>query len=279
VTTKTKLQIANGHYLDFDQTARLMHTVATAESGVRITMAYLEEETGLPLRQVRNHISIARAMGLFQEKSPVLSRFGEFVLQHDPFFENRGTLECVHYFGAGHAKNLVWFEMFDTLLANRHPMDYTAWLAFFRRKLAGRYSEKSLRDHLPKEVRFLIEAYTENRLNRLELLDYDEKKRLCRRRYLQPTPLVFCGLLYHFAGRQRNNLIQVRDLLQQPGSPVRIFFLGEELLNRVVETLHDRGYLRYEGTHDLNQLRLREDLSLDDFLRAHYLGKEPGEEP
>lgn len=273
--TKRKLQVSNGHYLDFDQTARLIHIVANADQDQKVTMSFLEEETGLPFRQVRNRMSVARAMGLFTDKGLQLTPFGNLIALHDPFFENRGSLEYVHYLAAGNFKNIIWYEVFNTLLASGQSTDYQGWLGYFRGHLFGDYSKKTLQDHLPKEVRFIIEAYTENNLKDLELLSRDTQGKLYKRRYLNPSPLVFSAMLYHYAEQQNTDLMQVEDLLQSPGSPAMLFFTGRELFNDTVELLHDKGYVRYEGTHDLNQLRLKEKYTAMDFLSAHYEQQEP----
>jgi hypothetical protein len=275
VKTKRKLQVSNGHYLDFDQTARLIHTVANADQDQKMTMAIFEEETGLPFRQVRNRVSVARAMGLFTDKGLQLTPFGKLIALHDPFFENRGSLEYVHYLAAGNYKNIIWYEVFNTLLASGQSTDYQGWLSYFRNLLFGEYSKKSLKDHLPKEVRFIIEAYTENNLKDLELLCKDAQDKLYKRRYLNPSPLIFSAMLYHYAEQQKADLMQVEDLLQTPGSPAMLFFMGREMFNNTVELLHDKGYLRYEGTHDLNQLRLKENHTANDFLTAYYEKREP----
>jgi hypothetical protein len=39
--------------------------------------------------------------------------------------------------------------------------------------------------------------------------------------------------------------------------------------------LHEKGYLRYEGTHNLDQIRLKPDYQALIFLRAYYQGIEP----
>ena len=272
---KRKLQVSNGHYLGFDQISQLIRAVVAADPERKMTMAFLEEETGLPVRQVRNRLSVARAMGLFAERNLHLTSFGKLIAEHDPFFEKRGSLEYIHYLAAGNYKNLIWFEAFNTLLVSEDPLDYQGWISYFRGGLAGQYSKQSLQDHLPKEVRFVIEAYTENSLKELELLSKDEKQRLHRRRYLNPIPLIFTAILYHYAETLKTDLMQVEDLLHVPGSPPMLFFTGKELLDETVELLHDKGYLHYEGTHDLNQVRLKEDFKADVFLKAYYEGHEP----
>ena len=215
-------------------------------------------------------------MGLLTEKDLFLTSFGKLIVEHDPFFENRGSLEYIHYLAAGNYKNLIWYEIFNALLIYEPPLDYQGWLNYFRGSLVGQYAKQSLREHLRKEVRFVIDAYTENRFKELELLSKDETQRLHKRRYLHPIPLIFTAILYHYAGTLKTDLIQVEDLLQVPGSPPVLFFMGKELLDKTVEFLHDKGYLNYEGTHDLNQLRLKQEFKSETFLKAYYRGHEPG---
>jgi len=275
MSKKRKLQVSNGHYLEFDQLSRLIHTILDTGSEQKVTMSFLEEESGLPFRQVRNRVSIGRAMGVFAEKSLSLTSFGKLVAEYDTFFESKGTLEYIHYLAASEFKNLLWFEVFNTFLTTIDPLNYQGWLQHFRTILADQYSDHSLKDHLGKEVRFLIQAYTGNSFAKLELLYKDADDRLCPRRYLEPTLMTFSAMLYDFSAKQHTNLLQMDDLLESPGSPGRLFFLGREVLSSTVESLHDHGYIRYERTHNLNQIRLREEYSALVFLRAYYQGEEP----
>lgn len=270
-----KLQISNGHYIDFDQIARLIYAITTADQEQKITLSFLEEDIGLPFRQIRNRVSIIRAMGLFEKKTLQLSFFGNLIAKYDPFFEIQGSLEYVHYLAAGDYNNLIWFEVFNTLLPDEQIFDYPHWLDYFRKKLEGHYSEKSLKGHVSKEVRFIIEAYTKSNLKQLELFSKNSQERIYKRRYLDPSPLIFCAILYDYAQKQKTDLLQVKNLLQEKGSPPVLFFMGKKMLHHIIEILHEKCYLRYEGTHDLNQLRLREGYNAESFLTAYYEDREP----
>ena len=45
-----------------------------------------------------------------------------------------------------------------------------------------------------------------------------------------------------------------------------------------IEGLHERGWLRYETTHNLDQIRLKQGLSAFEFLNAYYENREPCED-
>lgn len=47
---------------------------------------------------------------------------------------------------------------------------------------------------------------------------------------------------------------------------------------RQIEELHDRGRLRYETTHNLDQIRLKPGFSALEFLTAHFEDRDPRED-
>jgi hypothetical protein len=271
---KRKLQVSNGHYLSFDQLARLLHTL-NSQGGNRLKMEDLETETGLPIRQVRNRVSMARALGICEEKKLGLTSFGALIAAHDTFLEAKGTLEYMHYSAAGDLRNLIWYEVFNTLLPDESAMDYHGWVNYFRSTLAGQYTDYSLKKHLAQEIRFVIEAYLDGSFQNLDLLNRAADGRLYRRRYLNPEPLMLAAMLYDHAGNQQTQTLQVGEMPQIPGAPPRVLGMDEASFRQQTVKLHEKGYLRYEGTHNLDQIRLKPDYQALNFLQAYYQGTEP----
>jgi len=272
---KRKLQISNGHYLRLDQLARLLHFLNSQRADSSLTMADLETETGLPIRQVRNRISMARALRICEEKTLYLTSFGALTAEHDSFIEAKGTLEYMHYTAAGDLRNLIWYEVFNTLLPDEPAKDYHGWINYFRLALAGQYTEHSLKKHLTQEIRFVIEAYLDGSFQKLDLLNRAADGRLYRRRYLNPEPLVLAAMLYDYAGNQRTHTLQVGEMPQIPGAPPRVLGMDESTFRQQALKLHEKGYLRYEGTHNLDQIRLKPDYQGITFLQAYYQNTEP----
>jgi len=217
-----KLQIAGGNYLDFDQLARMLNSLSTLEKN-NITFSDLEEDTGLPFRQLRNRAAVARAMGIFQERSLKLTAFGKLIAEYDIFFENIGTLEYCHYLAAGRDRNLVWFDVFNELLPDNAPTDYPGWMDFFKSKYKDEYTEHSLSNHFGKEVRFMIEAYVENRFRKLELIIDSSEGKLQRRRYANPQPLMLAAMIYDYVEHNGSGVIQIEELSEAQGSPGAVF--------------------------------------------------------
>lgn len=215
-------------------------------------------------------------MGLIEERFYRLTPVGELIADHDIFLEDSGTLEWCHYVGAGTYKNLVWYDIFNHLLVEKKRA-HKSWIEYFVKELDGKYSKKTLTQQIPKEVRFLLDAYLHRNFSKLELLNQSSDKRLYRRRYTDFAPLVLSAMIYDFCALRESHLSQVGEMAVTPGSPAVVFGLDAASFRQQIEGLHDRGWLRYETTHNLDQIRLKPGFSALEFLTAYFEDREPRE--
>ena len=272
---KRKFQISRSHLFEFNHFSRVLSLLLENRSSKRISRDLLIENSGLPDGQVASLISIGAAIGLIQTRSQTLTPIGLIIAEHDIFLEGQGTLEWCHYKGAGSYKNFLWFEVFNHILAEEPAMTQEGLQEYFKKKLKGQYSDKTVNDHVPKEIRFIVDAYTKRNFNKLEILHISTDNQLYRRRYASFTPLVLTAMIYDFCAANEAQLSQVSDTAVTPGSPAMVFGLDAALFRQQVEGLHDRGWLRYETTHNLDQIRLKPGFSAIEFLTAHFENREP----
>ncbi|MBE9520532.1 MAG: DUF4007 family protein [Deltaproteobacteria bacterium] len=272
---RRKFQVSNGYLLEFDQLARVLHFLLENRDARKINRKSLRENTGLADRQVASLISIGAAMGLIQPGCQILTPTGLLIAQHDIFIEKRSSLEWCHYAGAGTYRNLVWFEIFNHLLIEEPTMTQEGWNKYFRFRLDGQYSGKTIKDHVPKEVRFVIDAYLERNFSKLEILLLSSDSQLYRRRYTSFNRLVFSAMIYDFCTSRGAQLFQFGEMAVMPGSPAAVFGLDAASFRQQIEGLHDSGWLRYETTHNLDQIRLKPGFSAIEFLTAHFEDREP----
>ena len=277
-STRRKFQVCNGYRLEFDQLARILHFLLEHRELKKITRDALKEDTGLADRQVASLVSMGAAMGLITPNSQVLTPVGLLIAEQDIFIEKRGSLEWCHYVGAGSFRNLIWFEIFNRLLAEASPMTQEEWNERIRSDLAGKYSKRTIGKGLYEEVRFVIDAYMERNFSKLELLHRSSDERLYRRRYTQFAPLVLSAMIYDFCATKETHLSQIGEIAVTPGSPSVVFGLDAASFRKQIEGLHDRGWLRYETTHNLDQIRLKPGFSALEFLTAHFEDRKPCED-
>lgn len=275
VVGERKLRVSGGYLLDTPPLAQLLSIMDSSAEKNKISRAVLGEGTGLPDRQIENLVSIGSALGLITPRTQFLSPFGHLVAKKDLFLDSAVTLEFCHFLAAGQQRNLVWFEVFNYLLATQPPMTQPAWSAWLREKFAGQYSESSLLKHVAHEVRFIIDAYTVRNFKKLGLLTESPEKTYALRRYSALQPLTLAAMIYAVGERNSARLVPFGDLHTQPGSPGRLFALDSNTLRQTVETLHQREWLRFEVRHGLDQLRLIEGFEPLEFLAAAYENRAP----
>ena len=272
---KRKLQVANGYLLEFDNISRVLSASYENRSLNRVSRSILIEATGFPDRQVGSLMSMASAMGLILPRVQTPTAFGSLAATHDIFFERPGTLEWCHYQGAGSVRNLVWFDVFNRLLVQEDPMAHPEWNAWFRKELAGQYSERTMRKVVQEEVHFVIDAYMEKKLKALGILGLGDDDEIVLQRHRQIDHLVFAAMLYDFVESHGGRTFEISELTRQPGSPSVVFGLDADSVRTLVEALHTEGLLRYETTHNLDQIRLIPGYEPEEFLTAYYESRRP----
>ncbi len=277
-SVRRKFQISRSHLFEFNHFSRILSFLYENRSTKRISRDLLIENSGLPDGQVASLISIGAAMDIIQTRTQTLTPIGLIIAEHDIFLEGQGTLEWCHYKGAGSYKNFLWFEVFNHILAEEPAMTQEGLQEYFKKKLKGRYSDKTINDHVPKEIRFIVDAYTKRNFNKLELLHISTDDQLYSRRYTRFAPLVLSAMIYDFCATKETHLSQVGDMAVTPGSPAVVFGLDAASFRQQIEGLHDRGWLRYETTHNLDQIRLKPGFSALEFLTAHFEDREPHED-
>ncbi|TET34863.1 MAG: DUF4007 family protein [Planctomycetota bacterium] len=275
--TRRKFQVSSGYLLEFDQLARILHFLLEHRDAKKISRKALQEDTGLADRQVAALVSMGTAIGLIRPAVQILTPVGLLLVEHDMFMEKKGSLEWCHYAGAGDSRNLIWFEIFNHLLVETASMTQNEWNGYLRNRFSGQYTDGTIRKHVPKEVRFVVDAYLNRNLRKLELLHRSPDERLYRRRYTNFVPLVLSAMIYNFCATKDTHLSQVGEMAVMPGSPAMIFGLDAASFRQQIEALHDRGWLRYETTHNLDQIRLKPDFSALEFLTAYFEDREPRE--
>lgn len=148
-------------------------------------------------------------------------------------------------------------------------------MTYFQDALHGQYTDYSIRDHVSKELRFLIEAYTKNRLKKIMLVHVSDDGLLYRRRASELSPKILAAMVYDFGAGSKSDLIQIEALMTQPGAPGVLFAMEKQAMRKLAEALHRNGWVRYESTHNLDQVRLQPGLSALAFLTAYYEDTEP----
>jgi hypothetical protein len=259
--------------------ASLLTFLASHPEVRRFNRTVVVEGTGLPDRQVGALVSMGAAMGLVVPRTQVLTPWGKLVAKHDLFLDSMLSLEYCHFLAATNRDNLIWYTIFNELLIAEQSTNQPGWSEWLRKKLDGQYSPHSLVNHVANEVRFILDAYMVKAFKRLELITETPERTLALGRHAALSPHALAATIYSFASRYQAHVVPFDDLHATAGSPGRVFGLEAPLMRQMVEHLHQKGWIRFEVRHGLDQVRLTQGLSSLAFLQSAYEGGEPQPKP
>jgi hypothetical protein len=267
-----KLQLSNGYHLRFNQVSRILGSISGREHQSRVTREDLMEDTGLSSVHIKNLCSMAVGIGLIKRISYNLLPLGELIVQHDRFFDDRGTLWACHYRLGSNPRNLVWQRLVNRILPELDQVTTEAARAYFA-DLEGEYSEKSMEKHLSKELQICYNAYTDQALARLRYLEEVEANTYALRIGHAPLdPLILLFAIYDYRDRfsPGATAVEIPPLCQAENSPGRVFDLRQSRLREILDRLHRGGHLTIERQADLDQVTLPDGGSALSALEAYY---------
>jgi hypothetical protein len=129
--------------------------------------------------------------------------------------------------------------------------------------------------HVAYEVRFVVDAYTVKNFKKLNIIYETPDKTLALRRYTALQPLSLAAMIYWIGNQHEARLVSFEEIQAAPGSPGRVFGLDASSMRQMVELLHQKGWIRYEVRHGLDQVRLVDGFEPLEFLAAGYENREP----
>ena len=264
-----KLQLSNKYPLECDQLARLLNAACSDERG-RIPRADLVATLGLADRHVKQLCSFAQAFGVLKNLTLRPTPLGRLIHQYDPFFDDLGTLWFLHYVISADPRHLIWSRLVTEIVPAHRVFTREQARATFD-DLRGTFSEASIKDHVPSELNTVLDAYTNQNLARLAYLKLNDEGYALS--YREPVPaLVVAASIVHYRDQHQAgaSAVAIHQLLTDCCGPSVIFQLSAERLRAILEELKTQPGLSLESRADLDQIRLADRTSADDWMRRYY---------
>lgn len=267
-----KLRLTNGYAIDFDQLARLLDA-SCRDSRLKIPKVELASAVGVADSHVQFLCSIAHALGIMGANNYKPTPLGRLIRENDGFFDDNGTLWCLHYIASSNPENIAWNRFVTTIL----PADNSLTLQQFRDcfdDLRSEFAESSYARNVNQETRTLLDAYTNQNLSRLAYLRKNGEQYTLG--YREPIPaLVVAASIARFRDRHRpgDTAIPVSDLIAGVNSPGVVFQLSEERLRSTLEELKMQQGFSLESRADLDQVRLMDDKPDHIWMERYYASR------
>jgi hypothetical protein len=253
-----KLQFTNGYRPRFDQISRILQYLLTQNHQKRIPRQDIVSALGIPNKQVENLTSMMTGFGLVYPRATTLTPLGNAIIQSDPYFEKVHTLWMIHYVVSSNNEWVVWYRVVNTVIPTHDHISVEYVSNNYFSDLASQYSEKTIKEKLPKEVGAALASYTRSELSRLKILEETDKVG----NFIKGNPVdipdqafLFCLLNYRDRFSPGSSAINVEELSTAEYSPGRVLSLPEYQVKHLLEDLHDRGLIRLEQFANLDQVR------------------------
>jgi hypothetical protein len=266
-----KLQLTNGYILHFDQISRIIQYSLEQSDRSKIPRPEFLSVLGMSERQFENLSSICVALGLTKRGTFKLTALGNAIAQHDIFFDNIATLWIIHYVISSELKWVVWNRLINKVIPDNQKVNTDVALPYYA-DLSSMVSEKTIKEKLPKEILSSLNAYGEQKLSRLRIIDKLSTGEYIRSKpiEIEPLPFLFCLLHFRDIHSPTTTGLIIKEIVYSENSPGRVLFVAEYKINELLSKLHDMAIIRIETIGDLDQMRFSEGLTKDKVLEKMY---------
>lgn len=265
-----KIQVLNGFKLYFDQISNVFKS--RYELDDKISVDDLMKTTGLNRRKTRLLLNFLSDIGF--AKKIVLSKteLGNVIYANDPYIEDDGTLWLMHYLSGINEHLIIWNRFFNELYSK--DSFYVNDVVKLYDDLKDSVSEYTFKHHIRKELSVLLDAYTNQRLSKLDILEKnkDEKGRYIVVKNQDVPDLIFLACCIKFRDKyfKGATALEIKDICYSENSPGRIFLLSEDTIRNKLEKLKNDRYITLESRGDLDQIRITNNIAFENIVGEYY---------
>ena len=262
-----KIQALNGFNMYFDQITSVFKT--RYETDGIIDLDQLSASTGLNRRKARTILNFLADLGMSKKITLGKTELGNIIYKYDDFLQNDGTLWLLHYLQSSNEYLLIWNRIMNSLYY-RDTITRNELINLFL-DLHGQVSDATYKHHIGQEIRVLLDAYSNQRFSKLNLLEKENDYYAIHRNSDVPVLILLCTvILYKNTRYPGATALNIDEVCNAKNSPGRIFILDEHIMREKLEDLKNQGLINVESSGDLDQIRFKEGYSFERVLEEYY---------
>lgn len=268
---KYKLQLTNGYYLKFTDVSRLLKYIYENKDKKSFFSKEFISNLGITENHFESLSAFSIALGLINGKIFTLTELGLFISKYDIYFDKEDTLFILHYNISSIQRNVVWNRLINRIMQENSDINTEIALSYYK-DLSSYYSEKTIKNKLPKELLSAFFSYGEQNFTNLNILEkIGTGKYKIKDSKICPSQSFMYSLLHfrdmYFTG---STALLINDIISMENSPGKIMFLDKYKTNDLLEKLHSKGDIRIETVGDLNQIRFSSEITKEKILKNIY---------
>ena len=270
-----KLQFTNGYYPDFSKISRILKFLSSQENKSKVLHKEIVSALGIPYRQVRSIISVMIGFGLIKTRGNIPTFLGEQVAQFDPYFQKHETLWLIHYIVSSNPNLFVWNRIITRVLQEHTEISLPFVIEEYFNDVKSSYSEQTYREKLPREIRSVLDSYSDTELSHLNILKSQQSDHYFRITPIEISDFAFLFSLIYFRDyfSPGATAINIENISNDNNSPGRVFFLEDYQVRKKLNNLQNRNLIRVEQFGNLDQVRYPESSTQESIL-AKIFGEE-----
>ena len=262
-----KIQVLNGFKMYFDQITSVFKNRYDSEE--KIDLDRLSDITGLNRRKARLILNYLADIGMSEKRTLNKSNLGKIIYQYDEFLQKQGTLWLMHYLQATNDYLIVWNRSINKFFEHQYITREELLEQFD--DLKERCSEYTFSHHIGKEIRIVLDAYTNQNFKKLSLIEEESTGYAVNRNQDIPPMILLASIIWYkekyYPGA---TAVDIQELCKNQNSPGRIFILDEFTFRNMLEKLKNLGLINIESRADLDQVRIKEEQTFERTVEAYY---------
>ena len=204
-------------------------------------------------------------------RDELFDELGKIIYKSDPFFLSQKTLWFLHYFLTSNKEYVAWNRLINIVFYKENKVTTEKAMPYFR-DLIGRFTEKSIKRNIPKEINSFFNAYTEQNFCRLEYIKKISNHSYNIQNDLKVPDLCILASCYLYRDRYASGAtaLEIPDLSKDENSPGRVFHISEYKLRLTFDRLHAKRYISVESRANLDQIRFLSNKRWVDIIKLFY---------
>jgi hypothetical protein len=190
----------------------------------------------------------------------------------DPYLEYTGTLWILHFIISSNKKWLIWNTLMNETFPTKQRITQEEARAAFDH-LGDKLSKFTMTKKIQREIGVVLDAYTTKGFSKLSLVKkYEDIFAFNKIEQVPPEILTAITLIFRQRYHSNASGISIEALTKESNSPGRILNIEEETLRKILEEAKNKELLYIERKADLDQVRFREGITVENLLRRYYEG-------
>lgn len=267
-----RIMLTNRFSVQFTYVSQLLQYALKNSERPKIPKSEYQNHLGLPRRHSDAVCAVSTSFDLIREKTQTITQIGRLISEGDPYLEYVGSLWILHYNVSSNKKWLIWNMLLNEVFPEKQKVTLEQTKASFE-NLRNIFSKSTMTKRIPGEITTILDVYITKSFNKLGIIEKKEDQYFFNKiRDIPPEILVTITLIFRERYRPNSSAISINDLWKQPNSPGRILNIEEETIRKMLEQAKQKEYLYVERKADLDQIRFREGITVENLLKKYYEG-------